>query len=154
MSSDLKRIEITHVQTEDGQLRPATADDVIDLYQEALAQQRAEVAALRERVAHLESELRGTLVAGKDGQLHDPQCIGVHGYDCKPWCVSARDALSGSSDWLQKHDAEVRRAATEAAAETVRGYCGCDPDDPTECANCIIAADVLALATTEGGSHG
>lgn len=39
-------------------------------------------------------ELRGLLVQGEDGQLHDPDCVGVFGYDCRErLCGGVRRAL-------------------------------------------------------------
>lgn len=61
--------------------------DQIQTVQKTMERLRAENERLRE-------ELRDVLVADKDGTLHHPECIGIHGYSCKPWCESARAALS------------------------------------------------------------
>ncbi len=58
-----------------------------------IAHARSDIPALIEEVKRLREALGSTMVMGKDGQLHDHECIGVHGYRCKAWCIAAREAL-------------------------------------------------------------
>jgi hypothetical protein len=91
--------------------------DELDQHLPGWREKASEVSRLQARVAELEEALEGCLTPDAKGVLHEPDCIGLQGYDCKVWCANTRAALSGSSDWLATHDAEVRRAALNEAAK-------------------------------------
>jgi len=79
-----------------------------------------ELAALRARVAALPELIRCLSYSrcescGEHYMAAPGQCILADH-------IEAHEALSGSSDWLAKHDAEVRAAAIEEAAKVAELY--------------------------------
>lgn len=75
---------------------------------------RAEVTALKARVAELEELISDGLAGGTDG-THRQACRCL-------WHEAARAVLSGSSSWLKEHDEEVRAKAIADCIEAVKSF--------------------------------
>ena len=65
------------------------------------ARVRVERDSLRALVKSLAEDVSGALVLGKDGLQHSPECMGQHGYPCKPWCADIRERLASLPEDLK-----------------------------------------------------
>jgi hypothetical protein len=85
------------------------------------------VCTLQSKLAACVETLKGLLVEGKDGRKHEPDCIGVHGYDCKAWCAATRELLANAAPQAEARDRRLRDEAITECAEHIAN--NCDDDD-------------------------